>query len=135
MGILDLLVSQIPFEVKRVSRFDEASLSDRKGRDSGCYRIDFGRFGCVKTNLPKLTKFTLLHKQAEFYRNNVFRAYEKRVQPSIFICDFLDPGNLVLRVTDKDKVDYPVEALFSIQIKVRLPREKIRKSVLIVEIS
>jgi len=47
-------------------------------------------------------------QQAEFYRNNVFRAYEKRVQPSIFICDFLDPGNLVLRVTDKDKVDYPV---------------------------
>ncbi|CAN8222112.1 unnamed protein product [Cochlearia groenlandica] len=26
MGILDLLVSQIPFEVRRVSRFDEASL-------------------------------------------------------------------------------------------------------------
>ncbi|CAN7083862.1 unnamed protein product, partial [Brassica oleracea var. botrytis] len=47
-------------------------------------------------------------QQAEFYRNNVFRAYEKRVQPSIFICDFLDPGNLVLRVTDKDKVNYPV---------------------------
>ncbi|CAN7083852.1 unnamed protein product [Brassica oleracea var. botrytis] len=135
MGILHLLVSHIPFEVRRVSRFDEASLSDRKGRDSGCYRIDFGRFGCVKANLPKLTKFTLLHKQAEFYRNNVLRAYEKRVQPNIFICDFLDPGNLVLRVTDKDKVDYPIEAHFSIQIKVRLPREKIRKSVLIVEIS
>ena len=25
--------------------------SDRKGRDSGCYRIDFGRFWCVKANL------------------------------------------------------------------------------------
>jgi hypothetical protein len=46
-------------------------------------------------------------QQAEFYRNNIFRAYEKRVQPSIFICEFIDPGNLVLRVTDKDKVDYP----------------------------
>jgi hypothetical protein len=44
-------------------------------------------------------------QQAEFYRNNIFRAYEKRVQPSIFICEFIDP--LVLRVTDKDKVDYP----------------------------
>ncbi|CAN6928427.1 unnamed protein product [Brassica oleracea var. botrytis] len=47
-------------------------------------------------------------QQAEFYSNNVFRAYEKRVQPSIFICDFLDLRNLVLRVTDNDKVDYPV---------------------------
>lgn len=44
-------------------------------------------------------------QQAELYRNSIFRAYEKRVQPSIFVCEFLDPGNLVLRVTDK--VDYP----------------------------
>ncbi|MCH89643.1 hypothetical protein A2U01_0010543, partial [Trifolium medium] len=44
-------------------------------------------------------------QQAELYRNFIFRAYEKRVQPSIFVCEFLDPGNLVLRVTDK--VDYP----------------------------
>lgn len=44
-------------------------------------------------------------QQAELYRNRIFRAYEKRVQPSIFVCEFLDPGNLVLRVTDK--VDYP----------------------------
>lgn len=44
-------------------------------------------------------------QQAELYRNLIFRAYEKKVQPSIFVCEFLDPGNLVLRVTDK--VDYP----------------------------
>lgn len=44
-------------------------------------------------------------QQAELYRNNIFRTYEKRVQPSIFVCEFLDPGNLLLRVTDK--VDYP----------------------------
>ena len=32
-------------------------------------------------------------------------AGDKRVQPSIFVCEFLDPGKIVLRVTDK--VDYP----------------------------
>ncbi|CAL0314964.1 unnamed protein product [Lupinus luteus] len=44
-------------------------------------------------------------QQAELYRNFLFLAYEKRVQPSIFVCEFIDPGNLVLRVTDK--VNYP----------------------------
>jgi hypothetical protein len=46
-------------------------------------------------------------QQAELYRNRMIRAYEKRVQPSIFVCEFLDPGNLVLRVTDKVRADMP----------------------------
>ncbi|KAL0661653.1 hypothetical protein Bca4012_098490 [Brassica carinata] len=134
MGILDLLVSQIPFEVRRVSRFVEPSLAEFNGEKLLSKEGVTEKVGTVAAtaltsedldvlrltsqnslNLRCFTRevriwsvlFRRSMQQAEFYSNNVFRAYEKRVQPSIFICDFLDLRNLVLRVTDNDKVDYP----------------------------